>query len=213
MTNTIGGRGEQRRQQHAEPLAQDTRCRSGAAQDQQASAARRREDDAGDPRNGARRRCAGRGAVVSATRAPASPKWARVDDRRRRAHCRSRCRAACAFQISSRRILEQKAVDGIARRACAESAAADRCALAGSTLSSKCGDQRLEFGIRIAEVIVIAGIDVVVQGFGMTHDAHVEVMAGVDLIQPLRPFEIFDAARGFRSAPSCAATISPLRRA
>ncbi len=55
------------------------------------------------------------------------------------------------------------------------------------------GDQRLEFGIRISEIIVIAGIDVVVQGFGMSHDAHVEVMAGVDLIQPLRPFEIFDA--------------------
>ncbi len=57
----------------------------------------------------------------------------------------------------------------------------------------QCGDQRLEFGIRIAEVIVIARINVVVQWFGMTHDAHVEVMAGVDLVEPLRPFEIFDS--------------------
>ena len=89
------------------------------------------------------------------------------------------------------RILEQKAVDGIGGEL-ALNLLQQLFAPGGVNAIVQCGDQRLEFGIRVAEVIVVAGVDVVVQRFGMTHDAHVEVMAGVDLIEPLRPFEIFD---------------------
>ena len=53
-------------------------------------------------------------------------------------------------------------------------------------------DQCLELRIGVTEVISIARVDVVVHGLGMTDDGHVEVMARIDLIEPLRPFEIFD---------------------
>ena len=89
-------------------------------------------------------------------------------------------------------ILEQKAVDGIGGELALD-LLQQIPAHSGFNAVVQRGDQRLEFGIRIAEIVVIARVDIVVQRFGMTHDAHVEVMTGIDLIQPLRPFEIFDS--------------------
>ena len=100
----------------------------------------------------------------------------------------------CAFQTDSRGYWNKKpltASSAILRWIrCSNSRALQRI----DRILERC-DQRLEFRVRIAEVIVIAGIDVVIQGLGMHHDAHVVVMPGEHLIQPLRPFEIFDASR------------------
>jgi hypothetical protein len=55
------------------------------------------------------------------------------------------------------------------------------------------GDQRLEVRIRVAEIIVVARVNIVVHGLDVGHDAHVEIMARENLVEPLRPLEVLDA--------------------
>ncbi len=55
--------------------------------------------------------------------------------------------------------------------------------------------QRFESAVLVAEVVIVAPIDVVVHGFGMLDHRGVELMPGKHLIQPLRPLDVLDACR------------------
>ena len=55
--------------------------------------------------------------------------------------------------------------------------------------------QLLELRVRVAEVVVVARIDVVIHRLGVRHDAEIVVVAAEHLIEPLRPFQVLDVHR------------------